>query len=93
MRCVNIIGQPDSKYYYIVTDTTDLTTSQALGLNHASKLSFAELVQQDPATGEFVSNAVRSAYYDEEGVLWSEGGTVDFSPATLYKTMLTDTSV
>lgn len=76
----NIIGEPDSTFYYIVTDTTDLDTSQALGLNHASKLSFAELVQQDPETGEFFSNAVRSAYYDEDGLLWSTGGTVDFSP-------------
>ena len=88
----NIIGQPGSKFYYIVTDTTDLDTSQALGLNHASKLSFAELVQQDPATGEFVSNAVRSGYYDEDGVLWAESGTVDFSPVRNVTANSTDAS-
>lgn len=78
-----ILGQADSTFYYIVTDTTDKATAEALGLNHASKLAFGELVNPvDPADLDagFESSTVRSGYYDPAGVLLARGGTVDFSP-------------
>ena len=55
--------------WYIVTDTTDLATAQALGLNHSSKLAFAD-----------DGRAVRGAEYTNEGILEFEVGSVDFSP-------------
>ena len=55
--------------YYIVTDTTDGDTADALGLNHAPKLTFAD-----------DGRAVRDAQYDRDGVLHFVGGGVDFSP-------------
>ena len=55
--------------YYIVTDTTDGDTAEALGLNHSSKLNFAD-----------DGRAVRDAEYTRDGVLEFYGGGVDFSP-------------
>ncbi len=63
------IADSGESVYYIVTDTTDLSTAQALGLNHSSKLSFAD-----------DGRAVRDAEYDREGILEFYGGGVDFSP-------------
>lgn len=78
-----ILGDSDSTFYYIVTDTTDKGTAEALGLNHASKLTFSKIVQpvdaNDLSQG-FESSTVRSAYYNADGVLLARGGTVDFSP-------------
>jgi len=55
--------------WYIVTDTTDAATAEALGLNHASKLSFADN-----------SRAVRPAETRQDGTLLFHAGSVDFSP-------------
>ena len=55
--------------YYIVTDTTDGDTADALGLNHSPKLAFAD-----------DGRAVRDAEYTRDGILEFYGGGVDFSP-------------
>lgn len=88
-----VLGKDDSTFYYIVTDTTDKATAEALGLNHASKLAFGELVkpidENDPSAG-FESTTVRSGYYDADGVLLTSGGTVDFSPERSVASSSTD---
>ncbi|WP_317929873.1 hypothetical protein [Halioxenophilus sp. WMMB6] len=55
--------------WYIVTDTTDPEAAKALGLNHASKLSYADN-----------DRAVRSAVTEQDGTLRFMAGSVDFSP-------------
>lgn len=55
--------------WYIVTDTTDANAAQALGLNHAGKLAFADN-----------SRAVRPAETRQDGTLLFHSGSVDFSP-------------
>ena len=61
---------PDGRnVWYILTDTTDKANAEALGLNHAGKLAYAE-----------VGRAVRNATLGEDGSLTFETGTVDFSP-------------
>jgi len=59
-------GEP---IWYIVTDTTDRDAAEALGLNHAAKLSFADN-----------SRAVRPAETRQDGTLLFHAGSVDFSP-------------
>lgn len=59
-------GEP---IWYIVTDTTDADAAQALGLNHAAKLGFADN-----------SRAVRIAETRQDGTLMFHAGAVDFSP-------------
>jgi hypothetical protein len=55
--------------WYIVTDTTDSETALALGLNLASKLSFAN-----------TDRAVRVGEYLQDSTLLFHWGSVDFSP-------------
>jgi hypothetical protein len=55
--------------WYIVTDTTDRDAAEALGLNHAAKLSFADN-----------SRGVRPAETRQDGTLLFHAGSVDFSP-------------
>ena len=61
------------RVWYIVTDTTDKSNAEALGLNHSPKLSYAN-----------VGRGVRDAdlQRDEDGrpILVFHRGTVDFSP-------------
>ncbi|HXG88296.1 MAG TPA: hypothetical protein VNJ02_08180 [Vicinamibacterales bacterium] len=57
------------KVWYILTDTTDKTNAEALGLNHAAKLSYSE-------TGK----AVRSGTLLKDGTLIFDDGAVDFRP-------------
>ena len=59
-------GEP---IWYIVTDTTDRDVAEALGLNHAAKLTFADH-----------SRAVRIAETRQDGTLMFHAGSVDFSP-------------
>ncbi|MEL0586841.1 MAG: hypothetical protein AAES65_18420 [Candidatus Thiodiazotropha sp. (ex. Lucinoma kazani)] len=54
--------------WYIVTDTTDADAALALGLNHASKLSFAN-----------TDRAVRLGEYRQDSTLLFHWGAVDFS--------------
>jgi len=63
------IKETEESVFYIVTDTTDASTAQALGLNHSSKLTFAD-----------DGRAVRDAEYNRDGILEFYGGGVDFSP-------------
>jgi len=63
------IKDTEESVFYIVTDTTDASTAQALGLNHSSKLTFAD-----------DGRAVRDAEYNRDGILEFYGGGVDFSP-------------
>jgi hypothetical protein len=55
--------------WYIVTDTTDPAAAAALGLNHATKLSYAN-----------TDRAVRLGEYRQDGTLLFYWGSVDFSP-------------
>jgi len=55
--------------WYVVTDTTDPVVAQALGLNHAAKLSFAN-----------TDRAVRLGEFRQDGTLLFYWGSVDFSP-------------
>lgn len=55
--------------WYIVTDTTDAQNARALGINHSSKLQYAENCR-----------GVRTAEYDRDGTLLFDFGSVDFSP-------------
>lgn len=55
--------------WYIITDTTDADTAQALGLNLAGKLAFADN-----------GRAVRTAETRQDGTLMFYAGSVDFSP-------------
>ena len=55
--------------WYIITDTTDSEVAQALGLNHAAKLSFADNIR-----------GVRIAETSFDGTLLFHWGAVDFSP-------------
>lgn len=68
-------------FWYIVTDTTDRENAAALGLNFSAKLAFSD-------TG----SAVRSGYYDSDGVLVTMQGEVDFSPARSVVASSADTS-
>lgn len=61
--------------WYILTDTTDAANAAALGLNHSSKLFFA-----DGVTEGGTSPAVRDGYYANDAILVFEQGPVDFSP-------------
>ncbi len=76
--------------WYIVTDTTDEDTAEALGLNFASKLNFADL--PEPMQETFMANAVRRAFYDADGILIYSGGRVDFAPERQVSPGSTDTS-
>jgi len=57
------------KVWYILTDTTDKTNAEALGLNHAAKLSYSQ-----------VGKAVRSGTLLKDGTLIFDDGAVDFRP-------------
>ena len=59
-------GEP---IWYIVTDTTDSEVATTLGLNHSSKLAFADN-----------NRAVRQAETTQDGTLMFFAGSVDFSP-------------
>jgi len=56
--------------WYILTDTTDAANAQALGLNHSSKLSYANVS----------SRAVRTATLNKDSTLTFDAGYVDFTP-------------
>lgn len=56
--------------WYVLTDTTDEINAIALGLNHSSKLAYADTCR-----------AVREARQEFDGSLTFAAGTVDFSPA------------
>jgi len=55
--------------WYVLTDTTDEVNATALGLNHSSKLVYADTCR-----------AVRQARQEFDGSLTFAAGTVDFSP-------------
>jgi hypothetical protein len=57
------------KVWYILTDTTDKTNAEALGLNHAAKLNYAQ-----------VGKAVRSGVLLKDGTMIFDRGAVDFRP-------------
>lgn len=76
-------GSDIESFYYIVTDTSDAANAEALGLNHAAKLSFADvppLSEDASMVSEFMASAVRRGFYDRDGVLVVNSGSVDFSP-------------
>ena len=56
--------------WYILTDTTDEANAKALGLNHSSKLSYANVS----------SRAVRTATLGKDSMLTFDAGYVDFTP-------------
>jgi hypothetical protein len=62
-------GMDPVTYWYVVTDTSDVENAEALGLNPAPKLAYAE-----------VGAGVRLGAYDADGVLVTEVGAVDFAP-------------
>jgi len=55
--------------WFILTDTTDPGNAEALGLNFAPKLEYAD-----------VCRGVRTAYLEQDGTVSFETGTVDFAP-------------
>jgi hypothetical protein len=57
------------KVWYILTDTDDKGNADALGLNYASKLTYAN-----------VGKGARKATLETNGSLTFESGTVDFKP-------------
>lgn len=57
------------KVWYILTDTDDKGNADALGLNYASKLTYAD-----------VGKGARKATLEKNGSLTFESGTVDFKP-------------
>lgn len=57
------------KVWYILTDTDDKGNADALGLNYASKLTYAA-----------VGKAVRTATLEKNATLTFDSGTVDFKP-------------
>lgn len=77
-------GQP---FYYIVTDTTDPDNARALGLNLSEKLAFSDALDrnQNPI-------AVRRGFFDQDGVLITSGGAVDFAPERAVSPNSTDAS-
>ena len=76
-------------FLYIVTDTSDRDNAAALGINFSAKLRFSDLpvAMKD----QFMATSVRSGFYDDEGVLVTTGGAVDFKPALLVNPQSTDT--
>ena len=79
-----------STIWYIVTDTSDEATAEALGLNFASKLNFADVPV--PMQDEFMATSVRRGFYDAGGILVYSGGRVDFSPERQVSPGSTDTT-
>jgi hypothetical protein len=75
--------------WYIVTDTSDETNADALGLNFSPKLQFSEL--PEAMAMSFMSNSVRNGYYDADGVLVVSGGPVDFTPERIVSPGSMDT--
>jgi hypothetical protein len=57
------------KVWYILTDTSDKTASESLGLNHSGKLAYA-------TTGR----AVREGILRNDAIIEFRAGAVDFSP-------------
>jgi hypothetical protein len=57
------------KVWYILTDTDDKGNADALGLNYAPKLTYAD-----------VGKAVRTATLEKNATLTFDRGTVDFKP-------------
>ena len=57
------------KIWYILTDTDDKGNADALGLNYAPKLTYAD-----------VGKAVRTATLEKNATLTFDSGTVDFKP-------------
>ncbi|WP_160061661.1 DUF7482 domain-containing protein [Psychromonas sp. L1A2] len=78
------------RFWYIVTDTSDPENAEALGLNFSAKLAFTDVSAAD--SNGFTPSAVRRGYYDNNGVLVTEGGAVDFSSVRSVSTSSTDTS-
>ncbi|GLR71007.1 DUF7482 domain-containing protein [Agaribacter marinus] len=77
------------RFWYIVTDTSDRDNAAALGLNFSEKLAFTDVA----APGDtFAPSAVRRGFYDEDGVLVTTGGAVDFSSVRSIESSSTDTS-
>lgn len=55
--------------WYVLTDTTDQANAEALGLNHSSKLAYADM-----------EGAVRTGNLEQDLTLTFDQGTVDFAP-------------
>lgn len=55
--------------WFILTDTTDEANAQALGLNHAAKMTYSD-----------VGDAVRVGHLEADTSITFDGGSVDFSP-------------
>ena len=69
-------GDSDGQtFWYIVTDTSDRDNAAALGLNFSEKLVYSDVLDENGQP-----SAVRRGYYDPDGVLIAQGGSVDFSP-------------
>lgn len=63
------MADTSEKVWFVLTDTTDEVNATALGLNHSSKLAYADTCR-----------AVREARQEFDGSLTFAAGTVDFSP-------------
>lgn len=63
------VGPQQAPVWFILTDTTDAANAQALGLNHAPKLDYADTCR-----------GVRDAVMEQDATLTFDRGTVDFSP-------------
>lgn len=59
----------DETYWFVTTDTSDPENGKALGLNVSPKLLYANTCR-----------GVREGYYESDGTLTFDRGTVDFSP-------------
>ncbi len=76
------------RYWYVVTDTSDKDNAAALGLNFSEKLAFTDV---SSSKTRFEPSAVRRGFYDENGVLVTSGGAVDFSTVRVVSAGSTDT--
>ena len=77
-------------FLYIVTDTSDRDNAAALGVNFSAKLNFSDLPvgMED----DFMATSVRRGFYDDQGVLVTSGGFVDFTPELVVNPQSLDTS-
>ncbi|WP_143764311.1 DUF7482 domain-containing protein [Cognaticolwellia mytili] len=81
--------QNGQRFWYIVTDTSDKDNAEALGLNFSAKLAFADV---SDSSDSFNPSAVRRGFYDQDGVLITSGGAVDFSTVRSVESSSTDAS-
>ncbi|HZA78423.1 MAG TPA: hypothetical protein VE623_18740 [Acidimicrobiales bacterium] len=72
--------QDGTPVWYILTETNDEGNAEALGLNFAPKLTYADSPSVDDASRPRDRDAVRNAVQAADGTLVFDCGAVDFAP-------------